>query len=88
MAGRPLTSLKEKLPTDWQDLDKVLEELDVTPLRILSGVLNIAEHAEKERDRLKAWDMLAKFAGIKPPERVFVTGHDGLKLTFGSTDDA
>ena len=88
MAGQQFNSLREKLPTDWQDLDKVLEEIGVTPLIILSGVLSIAQNAEKDRDRLKAWDMLAKFAGIKPPERVFVTGYDGLKLTFGSTDDA
>lgn len=73
MAGQPLTRIREKLPTDWTDLDKVLEELDITPTRILCGVLNIAENGDTTRDRLKAWDLLSKFAGIKPPERVLVS---------------
>ena len=88
MAGQAFTNLKEKLPTNWQELDEVFKELDITPRRIIAGILSVADKAEKDRDKLKAWDMLSKLTGRKPPERVFVTGYDGLKLMFEGNDSA
>ena len=88
MAGQPLKKLKDKLPTNWQELDEVFEELDVTPRMIIAGILHIAQNGSTDKDKLKAWDMLAKLTGIKPPERVFVTGYEALELTWKERESA
>lgn len=83
MAGRAYTRLKEgSVPGKWDDLEPLLEKYDITPDFLLHALKNIAENAKMDRDKLKAIDMLCKLSGIKPPERVLVSGYDGLKITF------
>ena len=88
MAGQAYTKMRGHLPGRWDELEAILNELDITPERIIKGILHIAEHGKKERDQLKAWDMLTKLTGIKPPERVIISGHGGLKIDFDEGDDS
>lgn len=88
MAGQQYTKLRGKLPGRWDELEAIFEELDITPERIIKGILHLAEHAKKERDQLKAWDMLTKLTGIKPPERVIISGHGGLKIDFDEDSES
>ncbi len=73
----------DKIPGKWDDLESVFEELEMTPLWAMTILKNIAEHAEKERDQLKAIDLWSRLSGYKPPDRVFVNGMDGMKIEFG-----
>lgn len=89
MAGQKFTRLQEAhTPGKWDDLEPLLEDEGITPRFLIVALKNIAEYGEKDRDKLKAIDMLCKLSGIKPPERIMVSGYDGLKITFGSDDSA
>lgn len=87
MAGKAYTRLKEgHVPGKWDDLEPLLDKHDITPDFLLRSLKKIAETAKMDRDKLKAIDMLCKLSGIKPPERIMVSGYDGLKITFGTNE--
>lgn len=81
MASQTYSRLKNKLPDKWADLEAILEKLEITPELILRGILHIAVNGRVDKDKLKAWDMLAKMAGMKPPERVILQG-DEFEITY------
>lgn len=88
MAGQPYKQIRSALPDEWSKIDHVLKQLDITPRKILAGILNIAEHGKSERDRLRAWDVLGRLANMRPPVRIEHTGLEGVKLRFEGGEDA
>jgi hypothetical protein len=89
MAGQAFTKASRDAVDKWgqDEIKRVLDEMHLGPQWFLPLLKNIAEKGSKDRDRLKAIDMIAKFGGLVPPERVFVTTSDAFKLEFGEADD-
>lgn len=77
----------DKIPGKWDELEELFDELEMTPRWFLTILKNIAENGVKDRDKLKAVDMITRLSGYKPPERVFVNGMDGMRIEFGEGSD-
>ena len=71
-------------PSRWAsaECETELEKQGITPAYIYAGIKEIADNAPKERDRLRAFALLAKLASLMPPERILVSPDDELELAI------
>ena len=81
MATVKVNGGRGKVPGRWDEMEAVLADKGVTADVIVEGLLEIANNGEKDRDRLRAWEAIAQYAGLKPPERIFVST-DEFELDF------
>ena len=89
MAGKAFTKLRDSMTVEqFNDVKFLCEQMQIDALFVLEGIREIAINGQSDRDKLKAHDMLSKFIGIKPVERIIVNGFDGLRLEFEKIADA
>lgn len=90
MANKPsnYATLKAAAEDDLDSLGPVAKKLGITPEWWMLILKEIAEEGKKDRDRLKAIDLITKLLGFKPPERVFVSSdNNGWQVGFGEAED-
>lgn len=77
MAGKAsYAAVKAAVAEDIEDVVKCASQLGITVEWVLASLKHIAENSPKDRDKLKALDMITKLTGWKPPERVFVSADE------------